>query len=344
MWTGVELEEILAKFPIGAVLDVRRASSGLMHGTWLVQAAAGAFVLQRLHHKLATHEILRDYVAVTEHLAAKGVPTPRLVRTVAGELVAHEGERWWRLATFVPGETRDRVEHPQQAEEGARVLADFHRAMADIPHTFESQHPLHDTEGHLRRLREARARPEHAEFLAAIRDEVEEVEAQLAATVLPAGLPRRVVHGDPKISNVLFEGDRAVALLDLDTCTRHSVLVDLGDAVRSWCRDGGEDERQRFHLDRFDAILRGYAALGPPLESAERAHLGRAGRMITLELASRFLRDALEDEYFAWDETRYADRRAHNRARGRAMLYLAQDMAARQTEVDALVTRYFGAP
>jgi Ser/Thr protein kinase RdoA (MazF antagonist) len=152
------------------------------------------------------------------------------------------------------------------------------------------------------------------------------------------------VHGDPKISNVLFEGDRAVALLDLDTCTRHSVLVDLGDAVRSWCRDGGEDERQRFHLDRFDAILRGYAALGPPLESAERAHLGRAGRMITLELASRFLRDALEDEYFAWDETRYADRRAHNRARGRAMLYLAQDMAARQTEVDALVTRYFGAP
>lgn len=336
------MQDILSRFPIGAARDVRRASSGLMHGTWLIDADAGRFVLQRLHHKLATPEILGDYVAVTEHLARKGVPAPQLVRTLEGALVAAHEDRLWRLATFVPGETRDLVQSPSQAEEGARVLAAFHRAMADIDYTFRSQHPLHDTEGHLRRLREAAARPELVDHLAGIRDEVAEVDAQLGALMLPPDLPRRVVHGDPKISNVLFDGDRAVAMLDLDTCARHSVLVDLGDAVRSWCRDGGEDERQRFHLDRFEAILRGYAAAGPPIDAAERAHLGRAGRMITLELASRFLRDALEDEYFAWDAARYPDRRTHNRARGRAMLYLAQDMASQQAEVDALVRVYFG--
>lgn len=314
-----------------------------MHGTWLVEAEGGKYVLQRLHHKLATPEILNDFRAVTEHLAARGVPAPRLVATHEGHGVAEDEGRWWRLATYVEGETHDAVQSPAQAEEGARALARFHRAMQDISHHFESQHPLHDTEGHLRRLREAAARPEFAESLAGIAAEVAEVDAQLSGMLLPADLPSRVVHGDPKISNVLFQGDRAVGLLDLDTCTRHTVLVDLGDAVRSWCRDGTEDERQHFLLDRFEAILRGYAAEGPPLNPLERRHLGGAGRLITLELASRFLRDVLEDEYFAWDERRFPDRRSHNRARGRAMLYLANDMARWQVEIDTMVEKYFGA-
>jgi Ser/Thr protein kinase RdoA (MazF antagonist) len=338
------LESILRHYPIGRVTDIRRASSGLMHGTWLVDAEGGRFVLQRLHHKLATPEILHDFRAVTEHLAARGLTAPRLVHTSDGQGVAHDTDgRWWRLSTYVEGETHDAVRSPVQAEQGARMLARFHKAMGDIEHRFESAHPLHDTEGHLRRLREAAALPAHAEALATVAQEVAEVEAQLARLLLPPDLPRRVVHGDPKISNVLFQGDTAVALLDLDTCTRHSVLVDLGDAVRSWCRDGHEDERQHFLLDRFEAILRGYAAEGPPLTPAECDHLGRAGRLITLELASRFLRDVLEDEYFAWDDRRFPDRRSHNRARGRAMLYLANDMARWQPEIDALVVQYFGA-
>jgi Ser/Thr protein kinase RdoA (MazF antagonist) len=337
------VENILRRFPIGRVTEVRRASSGLMHGTWLVEAEGGKFVLQRLHHKLATPEILSDFKAVTEHLAARGVLAPRLVATETGEGVAEDDGRWWRLATYVEGETHDAVQSPEQAEEGARALARFHRAMQDIDHHFQSQHPLHDTEGHLRRLREAAARPEFAEVKAGIADEIAEADAQLSRMLLPPELPRRVVHGDPKISNVLFQGDRAVGLLDLDTCTRHTVLVDLGDAVRSWCRDGTEDERHHFKVDRFEAILRGYAAEGPPLGALERRHLGEAGRLITLELASRFLRDVLEDEYFAWDERRFPDRRTHNRARGRAMLYLANDMARWQPEIDAMVVKYFGA-
>lgn len=335
-------EHVLRRFPIGRAHNVRKAASGLMHGTFLVEAEGGRYVLQRLHHKLATPEILSDFRAVTEHLARKGMPAPQLVATHEGQDVAEDEGRWWRLQTYVEGETHDALQSPEQAEEGARILARFHQAMQDIPHHFRSQHPLHDTEGHLGRLRAAAAHPAYAEHKAGIADEIAAVDEQLSSLLLPADLPRRVVHGDPKISNVLFQGTRAVALLDLDTCTRHSVLVDLGDAVRSWCRDGTEDERQHFLLDRFEAILRGYAAEGPPLTEAEKHHLGLAGRLITLELASRFLRDVLEDDYFAWDERRFPDRRAHNRARGRAMLYLANDMAAWQREIDAMVAGYFG--
>lgn len=337
------VESIVARYDVGPVTGVAAIKSGLMHGTWRVEAGGRRYALQRLHHKLATAEIVGDYVAVTRHLAAKGLPAPMLVSTRAGEPVAVDGEgRWWRLSTWVAGETRMKVTTAVEAEAGARMLGRFHRVMADIDHVFGSTHPLHDTPGHLARLEAAAADARHAKARETVAGEIERIVELLPPLLLPAGLPRRVVHGDPKISNVLFDGDTAVGLIDLDTCMRHTVLVDLGDAVRSWCRDGGEDEQERFHLDRFEAILRGYAATGPALTGDEVAGLAGAGRLITLELASRFARDVLEDEYFAFDAERYADRRSHNQARTRSMLYLAEDMRAQQPACEALVARYFG--
>ncbi len=319
--------------------------SGLMHGTWKVAAGGARYALQRLHHKLATPEIVADYVAVTGHLAAKGVPAPTLVATRDGAPVARVGDSWWRLSTWLDGETRMKVTSTAEARAGARMLGRFHRAMADIPHVFGSQHPLHDTPAHLARLRAAVADPRHRAALSTIAPQVEQIMALLPPLMLPETLPRRVVHGDPKISNVLFEpgtdGAVALGMIDLDTCNRHTLLVDLGDAVRSWCRDGGEDEDERFHIDRFAAILEGYAETGPPLTADELALLPGAGRLITLELASRFARDVLEDEYFAFDATRYTDRRSHNRARTRSMLFLAEDMRAQQAECEALVKQYW---
>lgn len=335
-------DAILAHYDIGPVERVTRVRTGLMHGTWSVDTADRRFTLQRLHHMLSTPEIIGDYAAVTGHLAEKGVLAPRLVRTRGGDPVVEDGERWWRLATWVDGEVRQKVKTPIEAEAGARALGRFHRVMADIDHQFGSQHPLHDTAAHLERLRTAVADPANAEPLDAIRPEVDRVLDILPRLVLPTDLPQRVVHGDPKISNVLFEGDRAIGLIDLDTCMRHTVLVDLGDAVRSWCRDGHEDEEQRFHIDRFEAILRGYAAEGPALDVRERALLPGAGPLITLELACRFLWDALTDHYFAWDAERYPSRRAHNTARARGMLFLADDMERQAERMEALVRHHLG--
>jgi Ser/Thr protein kinase RdoA (MazF antagonist) len=332
---------ILARYPIGAVHTTSTVSSGLMHQTHFVDADSGAFVLQRLHAKLATQAILNDYRAVTAHLAAKGAAAPKLVQTHAGEGVAADGAgHLWRLTTRVTGHTRARVTTRDEAEQGARALGRFHRIIADIPHVFQSAHPLHDTIGHLARLEAATV--SHPEHVHRVTDEITQIRARLPALLLPADLPRRVVHGDPKISNVMFDGDRAVGLIDLDTCNTHTVLVDLGDAVRSWCRNGREDEPEAFHLDRFEAILQGYAAEGPALTAAERSHLASAGELITLELASRFARDVLEDEYFGYDAARYPSRREHNVARTRGMLHLAGDMARHRPLMQALVAQYFG--
>ncbi len=291
--------------------------------------------MQRLHPKLASDGIAVDYAAVTWHLAAKGVGAPELVRTQDGALLADvDGERW-RLTTRIPGETIERTPDLATVEQAARALGRFHAAIADIEHDFQSDHPLHRTREHLEALRAVQG------DWTPVADEIDAILEALAQAMLPE-LPIRVVHGDPKISNVMFVSGQATTLIDLDTCNRHTLLVDLGDAARSWCRDGAEDERQDFRLDRFDALLRGYAAEGPELDAAERAALATAGRTITLELASRFARDVLEDNYFGWNQERYPDRRSHNIARTRGMLHLAGDMEAKGAAARALVEAHFG--
>jgi len=330
-------------FPIGDIQLIDEIRSGLMHSTFRVVAESGTYTLQRLHKKLATAEIIGDYEAVTHYLYENEVEAPRLVRTRQNRPVYIDPEhRWWRLATWVEGEAHDKVTSIDQAEEGARALGRFHRVMSDFTHPFASQHPLHDTTGHLSNLRAASENPDYAEARRSVDSEIEQILKILPTLLLPDTLPQRVVHGDPKISNVLFDGTRAVGMIDLDTCNRHTLLVDIGDAIRSWCRDGHEDDKQHFQLDRFEAMMRGYAAEGPTLRVDEIEHLPAAGRLITMELSSRFARDVMEDEYFAFDSERYTTRRAHNIARTRAMLFLADDMKAHEKDMRALVTKYMG--
>jgi Ser/Thr protein kinase RdoA (MazF antagonist) len=332
---------IAALFPIGLVREVTQIKSGLMHSTYGVNAESGRFTLQRLHQKLSTPEIIGDYEAVTRHLYQKKLPAPCLIRTRDDRPIhVDEDGRWWRLASWVPGETPSKVQTAEQAEQGARALGRFHRVMMDFDHHFASQHPLHDTEAHLSNLRASLNDQELAGFGELVAPEIETILRALPSLLLPTTLPLRVVHGDPKISNVLFDGQSAIGLIDLDTCNRHTVLVDLGDAIRSWCRDGSEDETQHFQLDRFEAMMRGYAAEGLPLTAEERGYLSQAGPLITLELASRFARDVMQDEYFAFDSEKYPSRRAHNCARTRAMLFLAEDMQRHTLQIERLIKEY----
>ena len=179
-----------------------------MHSTFKIHAADACYILQRLHHKLSTKEILDDYVQVTAHLNHKGFLAPRIHPTKDGAhvFVDHE-HRWWRMTTCLPGETYERVSSVEIANEGAKILGQFHQGMDDFSYTFKSAHPLHDTVGHLKGLRTALKDPAYEEHWALVADVSFQIDELMETVKLPNDLPKRVVHGDPKISNVMFSGD-----------------------------------------------------------------------------------------------------------------------------------------
>jgi len=270
-----------------------------------------------------------DIDAVTRHLRAKGIATPELLRTTDGRHhVVVEGAVW-RALTRIPGESRESVGSDAEVAEAGRALGRFHAALADFSRPLAGERPpVHAIEQHLEALdRALAAHSGHAAL-----DEAAGVAAgifALAETLSPLpALPKRLVHGDPKISNVIFEQGRAVCLVDLDTIARFAVPLELGDALRSWCNLAAEDSSEaRFSVARFEAALAGYReGAGELLTADEWRAVPGATLSIAVELAARFAADALNESYFAWDARRFESASAHNLARAAAQLELARSI------------------
>lgn len=315
-------------------LPVRPAEDGgLINVTWYAGDPV-RWVVQRLHPAFAA-SVHEDIEAVTAHLAARGMGTPRLLRTDAGDLCVDSPEGVFRALSFAPGTTVHRVSTPALAAAAGALVARFHAAVDDLVWDYRHVRPLaHDTPNHMARLEEGLARggdsPEEREATGV----AEGILAEWRSFEL-AALPKRHCHGDLKISNLRFDaaGERGVCLLDLDTLSALPLDVELGDAWRSWCNPKGEDDTETyFDLAIFEAALRGYAG-ERALSAAEREGLVGAAERIALELAARFCRDVWDNSYFGWNAARFPSRRAHDLFRAKGQLSLARSVHAQRAEI-----------
>ncbi|HKO93110.1 MAG TPA: phosphotransferase [Polyangiaceae bacterium] len=324
------------------------ASAGVVHipslinRTFLVHGDLGAgprkMILQALHPVFAAHVHL-DIEAVTQHLAARQVETPRLLRNRSGELWTIEAAaaepRVWRALTYLDGVTVHRTRDMAQLSSAAELLGRFHGALFDLEHSFVHVRPVHDTRRHLDKLEaalrseRARSDPDAQALGAQVLRHAEQVRLDYSA------LARRAVHGDPKLSNVLFHADdpaRARCMIDLDTMGVEYLAYELGDALRSWGNCAGEDTGSAdFDPEALRALIAGYTRSCPSaLPRAEILSAVDGLETVALELASRFAADAILDCYFGWDASRFPSRRAHNLVRARGQLALSSDVRSRK--------------
>ncbi|HEY5927494.1 MAG TPA: aminoglycoside phosphotransferase family protein [Kofleriaceae bacterium] len=311
-------------------------AGGLINKTFVVRDAAGAPIaaLQQLHPIFAA-EVNLDIEAVTAHLAARGLDTPRLLRTRDDRAwLAHEGAVW-RALSWVAGESVHAVPSPAWAEAGGILVGKFHRAVHDLAYDYKfTRAGVHDTAAHLAKLRDRVAAFGSDEASDLGRDILD------AAAVLPAlaATPRRHVHGDLKISNLIFRDAplRGVCLVDLDTVATGTMAFELGDAMRSWCNPQGEDAGSvKFDLAIFAAAIGGFRSEADAITSSEeRRSIVDGLETVCIELAARFAVDAFDDRYFGWDPARFPSRRVHNLVRARGQLALG--LAVRAARQDAL--------
>ncbi|MBN2192263.1 MAG: phosphotransferase [Polyangiaceae bacterium] len=337
-------------FPFAWTLTA--ADSGLINETYLVHGHAGpTAVLQRLNTQVFAPVVHEDIEVVTAHIAARGLATPRLIRTRSGALYATDAEgAVWRMLTFVGDRSVAKLADVEDARSAGSLVARFHAATTDLAHEFRSlRGGFHDTEQRLHRLGVVLALHHdhhHRDAVAALRDALFDAWRTWGST---PNLAERVVHGDLKISNIRFTGSEATALIDLDTLGRGTIDAELGDALRSWCNPAHEDETPSFDLELFGAAMSGYAQGaasaardGSPEPAPDEWHtVIPAIERIALELSARFATDALEECYFGWDPARHATRGDHNLARARSQLALAASVrraraAASRKLADAL--------
>ena len=152
-------------------------------------------------------------------------------------------------------------------------------------------------------------------------------------------IPYRVTHNDTKVNNVLMDSvtKEPVAVIDLDTVMKGSGLYDYGDGVRSAASNALEDETNLdnvyINMDMFKAYTDGYLSeMAPYLNEEEILNMANSIKIITLELAIRFLDDYLSgDTYF---KTNYDD---HNLDRCKNQLKLVNDIDEKLKEMNSYI-------
>lgn len=329
-------EEALLHYSIADIKEIKPITVGLIHATYRVETAVGAYILQRLHPMLAHPSLTADYEAVTDHLAAKKQACQRVVRTAGGELTIPDEEcadRSWRLLTFVPGRVYETLSGAKRARECGAAVGRWHGALADIPYRFASAlkfHPYAVEKFYKDFLRVTKKFGRTAPaLLAPVKKEVSFLTTAIPKLFFPKNLPARTVHGDLKITNFVFDerGAKVRSVIDLDTCAKFPVALEFGDALRSWCGRAEDDPKNKFNTAMYRAALAGYtAAVGKNISERELKYIPAGVKLLTLNLASRFLKDYFEDSYFGYNPKKYKTRRAANLARALGQLALFRDL------------------
>ena len=151
-------------------------------------------------------------------------------------------------------------------------------------------------------------------------------------------LPLRVTHNDTKLNNVLLDKKSRTSLcvLDLDTVMPGLSLHDFGDSIRFGAATAAEDEKDlskmELDLHLFEVYTRGFLEAATSLTDREVELLPLGAFVITIELATRFMKDYLDgDRYF---KIAYPE---HNLVRARSQMKLAADMQAKFEDMNRIV-------
>ena len=316
-------------------VDLAPLGDGHINETWLVESPTGRFVLQRLSEAVfpQPREVATKVANVVEHLARGNlVAVPALLATPAGAAWHQDALGGiWRVWVFA--ERTRTLERLTNAEQGRAAgtafgrlqvaLADLHGEVAEpIPGFMRLSRYLDDLEDAL----SAHAPDRDTQTALAVIEPRRDLGSAFSTR-------DRLIHGDCKINNLLFDADRdeVACIIDLDTVMTGNWGWDFGDLVRSAAADG-----EQVSVDRFAAITRGFAGSGAlTMANAELADtLVLAPRYVALMLGVRFLTDHLRGD-------RYFRVRSHgdNLARASEQLALLEDMERRERPLRAAALR-----
>jgi len=347
----------------GCRVTVRPYGEGLINDTFLVTGGDPPeqdLLLQRINPQVfpqpqAIAENLRvlfDHAARRQAqggAAACRLRLPRMRTTGSGrDLHRDAAGGFWRAMDFIAGTKVLRaIEAPHQAREAGRVLGCFHALGSDLdPRRLRDTLPgFHVTPRCLEQLdrllasRAASASGPELRWCTAFVAERRSSVSVLEDAKTSGRLQQRVIHGDPKLDNILFDhaGERALALIDLDTVKPGLWHYDLGDCLRSCCGRVPEplasDTPVRFDRAICRALLGGYVSVvGDALNAADVRYLFDAIRLIPFELGLRFLTDHLAgDRYFK------VQARGHNLHRALIQFALTRSIEEQEPELRELI-------
>ena len=260
-----ELEAFIGSYDIGALTSFKGIAEGVENSNYLVHTESGRYILT-LYEKRVSREDLPYFLALMEHLAARGITCPLPVRDREGSTLKALAGRPAALITFLDGlwVRRPAIEHCAGLGD---ALARFHLAGADFPMMRANSLSLPGWQALFATI--GRAADEVVRGLSGvIEKELRHLEGKW-----PKDLPDGVIHADLFPDNVFFLGDRISGLIDFYFACNDMLAYDVAVCLNAWCfeTDGS------FNVTKARALLEAYEKVRP-LTRAELDRLSTLAR------------------------------------------------------------------
>ncbi len=285
----------------------RKLGGGLVNLTFTAQTPSSQIVLQKLTPD-TTADAMEDFAIYTKHLDDSGWEVPRIYPTADGDpyVFDNKSNLWRGMEYLEADEAAPASPRIKTLGQMGTLLARWHDTMENLDYNPQHQLPhFHNTDYCMTKL-------ENLSDMLPGYDYQSLAEQTLEAYESIESLPqtrKQLVHGDPKLANMLFRNGQPFTLIDFDTVMHGSVWIDLGDMLRSVLKSNLSTGAYSAHAI-IETISNNYLQRSKTgINSDEFTHnTNLATQHISLELLARYLSDIVEADYFTWDDERFSSR------------------------------------
>jgi len=293
--------------------EISLLGKGNINDTYLIKhPPQKTFILQRINSEVfADPRVVVGNTARVSDYFTKNVDDadlviPQTYTTLFGKNYFQDKKGGiWRGQHYIENSiTFEKTVDRKMAFQVGECLATFHTAVKDMkPTSLSVVLPgFHDLPGYLRAFDAVASgymvkNDKNVQKCCEIIERFRSMTPFLENAKKAGTLKERIIHGDPKLSNILFDKNtsEAISIIDLDTVGVGLVLYDIGDCLRSVACNVGESTFRSdilCDMELVENVLRGYFSKAK-LTGNEKNAIFEAFHLITYELGIRFLSDYL---------------------------------------------------
>ena len=247
--TADDLGEFLKGYDLGELLAYKGIAEGVENSNFLLHTSAGHFILT-LYEKRVAEKDLPFFLALMEHLAARGITCPQPVKNREGGLLGRLAGRPAAIVTFLEG-LWIRRPSPTHCAAVGEALAHLHLAGAD----FAMKRPNALGIESWRTLYE-HAKPGGDGVRAVLCDDIAR-ELVALVSAWPRALPQGVIHADLFPDNVFFLGTTLSGLIDFYFACTDTLAFDIAICLNAWCFEADHS----YNVTKGRALVRAYASV-----------------------------------------------------------------------------------
>lgn len=309
----MEIKDIVTQFIDTENYSIYPITDGLINTTYLLEDKdrKKKFILQKINQNVfkQPENIINNHLMVNDLLRSNNYqfqiiePIPSLTHKL---LIKDTDNQPWRMLSFVENSTTFLTAPSlQTAFEAAKTFSYF-LAIVNTQKLPAIEETLPDFLNFEKRITDYKnslknAAPhlkENAKTEIEITNQFLSLPDQWIEMEKNNQIPKRIIHADVKISNILFDQNhKPLAVIDLDTIMISTILYDFGTMIQSYTNTTAEDDgsaKNNFNPEMYQVVKEGFLFhLKEKLTPKESGNLDYAAQVAIYIQEVRFLTDYL---------------------------------------------------